>query len=105
MTSPENKFLAAEELKQIRGRCDKATPGPWVSYVEGRDHTSGSNFIMTGRELSRGEDIELTGATVADQDFIAQARQDIPRLLVEVERLRGIISKLKAQLANVEEVW
>lgn len=105
MTFFENKFLTSEEVKQIRSRCDKATPGPWVSYIEGRDHTSGSNFIMTGTGPARGEDIELTGATVADQDFIAQARQDIPRLLTEIERLRGLISKLKVQLASVEEVW
>ena len=43
-------------LAEMKSRLDKATPGPWVSYVEGRDHESGSNFIMTG-----GEDIELTG--------------------------------------------
>jgi hypothetical protein len=66
------------------------TPSPWTSYVEGRDHTSGSNFVMVGNDdEGRGEDIELTGATVADQDFIANARQDIPRLLAEVRRLRG----------------
>lgn len=42
---------------------------------------------MTGFGDSRGEDIELSGATADDQDFIAQARQDIPRLLKEIERL------------------
>jgi len=34
MTSPENKFLATEELQQIRSRCDKATPGPWVTAIK-----------------------------------------------------------------------
>ncbi|WP_275903561.1 hypothetical protein [Acinetobacter beijerinckii] len=47
----------------------KTTQGPWISYVERRDHESGSSFIMTG-----AEDIELTGATIADQDFIASAK-------------------------------
>ncbi len=28
-------------------------------------------------------------ATVEDHDFIAHARQDVPRLLAEVRRLRG----------------
>ncbi len=54
-----------------------------VSYVEGRDHDSGSNFIMTSEN-----DIELSGATIADQDFIAHARQDIPKLLNEIRRLK-----------------
>ena len=80
--------ITQEELEQIRQRCLAATPGPWKSYVEGRDHNSGSNFIMTGLGQNRGNDIELIGATVADQDFVACARQDIPRLLDEIERLR-----------------
>jgi hypothetical protein len=67
-----------EELDAIRARCDEATPPPWRSLVEGRDHTSGSSFIMRGKGTSRHEDIELTGATVPDQDFIAHARQDPP---------------------------
>jgi hypothetical protein len=36
--------------------------------VEGRDHTSGSSFIRTAEK-----DLELTGATTFDQDFIAHA--------------------------------
>lgn len=75
--------LSEQELAEIRLRCERATLGPWKSYVEGREEMSGSDFIMTG-----GEDIYLTGATTADQDFIAHARQDIPRLLAEIERLK-----------------
>ena len=79
------------ELNQIKQRCDKATSGPWVSYIEGRDHTSGSNFIMTGNKNNRGEDIELIGGTIYDQDFIAHARQDIPNLINEIKRLKKSI--------------
>jgi len=74
------------DMDAIRQRCDQATPGPWKSYVEGRDHDSGSSFIMTS-----GEDIELIRASVADQDFIAHARQDIPQLLAEIQRLKAMI--------------
>jgi hypothetical protein len=83
-------LLTDEELQHMRKRCAAATSGPWQSYIEGRDHTSGSSFIMTS-----GEDIELTGASDADQDFIAHARQDIPRLLEEVQRLRQRIAELE----------
>lgn len=75
--------LPDEDLAAIEQRAAAATPGPWKSYIEGREPMSGSDFIMTG-----GEDIYLTGATVADQDFIAHARQDIPRLIAEIERLK-----------------
>ncbi|AGQ33525.1 hypothetical protein M495_24730 [Serratia liquefaciens ATCC 27592] len=43
---------------------------------------------MTGSEEARGPDIELSGASIADQDFIANARQDIPDLLREIRRLK-----------------
>lgn len=80
--------VSEQELDVISERCSSASPSPWVSYVEGRDHQSGSSFIKTGSGSDRGEDIELAGATVADQDFIAHARQDIPRLIAEIRRLR-----------------
>ena len=83
--------ITNDELHAMRVRCDAATPGPWKSYVEGRDHTSGSSFIMTGEGGSRGPDIELSGATSPDQDFIAHARQDVPRLIAELERLRDLL--------------
>lgn len=81
--------LSDAELDAIRERCGAASPGPWQSFVEGRDHESGSNFIMVGIGAGRLGDIELSGATAADQDFIAHARQDIPRLLSEIERLKS----------------
>ncbi|MBA3559091.1 MAG: hypothetical protein H0W30_10865 [Gemmatimonadaceae bacterium] len=79
--------LTAAELKAITARCSAARPGPWRSLVEGRDHTSGSSFIMVGQGGARDEDIELVGATPEDQDFIAHARSDIARLIDEIERL------------------
>ncbi|HEU4454906.1 MAG TPA: hypothetical protein VFR81_17720 [Longimicrobium sp.] len=80
--------ITPEELDEIEERCRRASPGPWISYIEGRDQSSGSSFIMTGPDGS-GEDIEMSGATTDDQDFIAHARQDVPRLLAEVRRLRA----------------
>ena len=82
------KPMTDDELDLILDRCEAATPGPWKSFIEGRDHTSGSNVIKTA-----GGDIEFYGPTVvADQDFIASARQDIPRLIAEIRRLKKIIS-------------
>jgi hypothetical protein len=80
--------LVEERLMQIEARLNAATPAPWQSFIEGRDHTSGSNFIMTNS--GKGEDIEMLGATAADQDFVAAAREDIPFLLAEVRRLQAL---------------
>ena len=84
--------VTEEELSAMKARYERATPGPWTFISESRDHIVGSDFIMTG-----GEDIYLTGATTADQDFIAHARDDIPRLVEEVERLRKLLTGTGAQ--------
>lgn len=78
------------KLEQMIERCNRATDGPWISFIEGRDHTCGSNFIKTA-----GNDIELIGATRDDQDFIANARQDMPWLINEVCRLRKLVDELR----------
>jgi hypothetical protein len=88
-----SSIINSEEMDAMRHRCERATQGPWKSFIEGRDHTSGSSFIMTGTDKNRGPDIELSGATDADQDFIAHARQDIPRLLEELARLKDFIGR------------
>jgi len=84
------------EIKEIEDRYKMASPGPWKSLIEGRDVESGDSFIMTGVaegediwSEKRGEDIYLTGATTADQDFIAHAREDIPKLISEIKRLKS----------------
>lgn len=73
-----------DEIAIIKKRCDAATQGPWKFFLEGRDHLSGSSFIQTSVD-----DIYLHGATDADQEFIAHAREDIPKLLEEISKMIG----------------
>jgi hypothetical protein len=80
-----------KEIREIEVRCEAATSAPWQSFIEGRDHLAGSDFIRTGGLDDACPDIELIGATHADQDFIAHARQDIPALIAEVRRLRALV--------------
>ncbi len=88
-----------KELADIKARYEATSVAPWVPFIEGRDCESGSSFIMTGIpkgediwQPKRGEDIEIvSGAMVADIDFIAHARQDIPKLLVEINRLKAML--------------
>jgi len=81
--------LDDDQLREIEERCSRASKGPWKSWIEGRDHTSGSSFIRTSEPVEApNAAIELSGATDADQDFIAHAREDVPRLLGELRRLR-----------------
>ncbi|MBS1511484.1 MAG: hypothetical protein JST86_11625 [Bacteroidetes bacterium] len=83
--------MTTEELNKIAETTNNATQGLWKSYIEGRDHESGSSFIMTGVDNERDYDIEFHSLREKDQDFIAMARNVIPDLLSEIWRLRKII--------------
>ncbi len=57
---------------------------------------SGDDFIRVSEDdaepdmyVSRHTENGLVPASRADQEFIAHARQDVPRLVVEIRRLRG----------------
>lgn len=84
-------LLTDRDIRAIRARCDAATKAPWESFVEGRDHNGGDSFIRTGGLDDSSPDLYVAGGTTQDQDFIAHARQDVPRLLAEVERLRAAL--------------
>ena len=88
--------LGLDELKAIEDRARAATKGPWQSFLEGRDHLNGDDFIRTGGTDEISPDMYVSfsnaGGTFpagqGDLDFIAHARQDVPRLVSEVRRLR-----------------
>jgi hypothetical protein len=80
--------LSEEDIKKIRLRCEAATPGPWVSSWEGRDHPLGGDSVILRGDQRQFDDLYITPPTPTDQDFIAHARQDIPMLVDEILRLR-----------------
>jgi len=86
-----HRELTDADLDRIARLIEAATAGPWYSYIVGRDPDAGSNRIELGwcNELGSFKSMEAIGATAADQDFIASARQDLPRLLLEVRTLRA----------------
>lgn len=90
-----DRVMDDAELHAIEARCRDASPGPWTAFVEGRDHESGDDFIRVSdldsepdMYVSRAEAGSIRPASTADLDFIAAARQDIPKLVAEVRRMR-----------------
>jgi hypothetical protein len=89
--------LTNNDLDEIEQRATAATPGPWEAFIEERHAIGGDSFIRTGGLDDNQPDMYVSqyhGATsvkvpAADLDFIANARQDIPRLVAEIRRLRG----------------
>jgi hypothetical protein len=88
--------LTDNDLDEIDQRATAATPGPWEAFIEER-HAADDSFIRTGGLDDNQPDMYVQhylGATsikvpAADLDFIANARQDIPRLVAEIRRLRS----------------
>lgn len=100
--------LSDDYLAAVKQRVSEATTGPW--QVERLKHIgenwSVGTFFETGYsdlDDPRGaicgvstnniHASELNGFADRDAAFIAHARQDIPLLLLEIERLRGIVAK------------
>lgn len=84
------------ELEVIEARCEAASPGPWKSFIEGRDRWSGDDFIRISDSddepdmyVSRATDEGRRPRSANDLDFIAAARQDVPKSVAEIRRLRS----------------
>jgi hypothetical protein len=85
-------LMTPEELSEIEARAEAATPGPW--WVEAISDAvrlcigKGRSKVILGRfrppQLPERE-------THANVIFCAHAREDIPKLIAEVRRLRQII--------------
>ncbi|MET9877100.1 GNAT family N-acetyltransferase [Actinacidiphila glaucinigra] len=93
------------ELDVIEERAASASPGPWTPLLETRAGIGGASFLQVGAAGGAGdEEFHLSRVTAgrevagpdeqldADLDFIASARQDVPRLLAEVRRLRAALA-------------
>jgi hypothetical protein len=93
-----SKSLTSDYLEEVRKRCDASTKGLWIASVEGRDHPLGGETVIL-RGVSSEENVNvreeddfyLIGGTVADYDFVAHAKQDIPLLLDEISRLKKLL--------------
>lgn len=90
--------MTDKELAEIRARCEAATKGPWVECRNG----GGDDFLYSIDSEPTGLPIVKADCGVyppekEDADFIAHAREDIPKLLAEVERLRKQVAELDAE--------
>lgn len=77
--------MTQERLDAIRGRVDGATNGPWGCYGDGAHEVFDAGEYGDG---DRGEVVAAVIDRLSDAVFIANAREDIPALLAEVQRLR-----------------
>lgn len=88
------------DLQEIKAREAKATKGPWeylpgeFNYDDDSENHPGSihqveNKTNRGWWIAAIEEL-FEEQTLANADFIAHAREDVPALIAEVERLREV---------------
>ncbi len=103
--------MSDDQLAAIRKRCEAATVGPWKWCPPATKWNPGHLLCQDLRENPRipEELLLMTSAKKAEglgrgnQQFIAHARQDVPDLLDEVERLRRLEDSVIRQQTNGAE--
>lgn len=96
-------------LDEIKARCEKATKGPWTALADGNQYLD-TKYMPTAKCVASARVLgiqrpwnphallsfgftpgEYETARFAEHDaaFIASAREDVPWLVSEVERLRS----------------
>lgn len=74
-----------EQLNAIKQRAEKAEEGMW--YLGKKSPNGLNNIGVKGYMIGQIFDD-------ADAEFIAHAREDVPALVAEVERLREALTKI-----------
>ena len=102
---PDDTTLTDAELNEMERRAAAAAPAPWIAFMESRFGTGGASMIQVGQPSDVDDEIyvrrcigskQLASPNEqldADIDFIAAARQDVPRLIAEVRRLRAVMAE------------
>lgn len=82
------------ELTQMKERAEKATAGPWVTYYESLVKSKEGDKVVadTWRVVNGANDAR----------FIAHAREDVPRLVAEVERLQSDNEQYYAKIKRLK---
>ena len=85
--------MSQEYLNAIKERVAKATTGPWDINRNSDDDVFVTDIWFDGED---GGHVEIHGDTVASSiynaEFIAHAREDVPMLIEEIEKLREALS-------------
>jgi hypothetical protein len=90
--------MTNEELKAIRDRAEAATPGPWYWEKLDADGWNDTEMpclvsasvegVMDFGDCEQYYPTEGSPPNDKDAEFIAHAREDVPKLLAEIERLK-----------------
>ena len=84
------KPMSNKRLQEITARERKATKRPWTRHDNEYPYYVWASYGQRkGRYIASCWTDDADETSVANADFIANSRQDIPDLLAEIARLRG----------------
>lgn len=108
--------LSEERLREIRERADAATPGPWYAIHDDDGMFMNCYAVSTNADADPSDPSEpfVAGCLVqseviinpgdrmyaANTAFIAAAREDVPALLAERDRLAALLAEAEALLRD-----
>ena len=93
--------MTPEEIAELKRLAEAATPGPWIAYDENEGVFPPRPLWCVANDQYHnpiGNDEPCFGATLeygsgGDAEFIAAAREAIPRLIAHVEELQARIDR------------
>jgi len=90
--------MTPEQLAAWRQLADATTPGPW----EAMEFAQGYGFVTPTDNGKLRVIFHTDEIAVADAAFIAAAREAVPALLAEVERLQAIVAASTVKIRELE---
>ena len=97
--------MTPEQIEAIRSRAAKATPGLWLVHEWGEKFQIVEALMRAESKPgfdAVGQRILATELTRANATFIAHAREDVPALLAEVDRLTAENTLLKEHGVRID---
>jgi hypothetical protein len=86
-----DEIVSQEELDRLEAAARRASAGPWTPVLDDDQPEGAASFIQVGPAhegpdmyVWLGEDFAPKG----DVELIANARQDVPKLVLELRRLK-----------------
>jgi hypothetical protein len=84
--------MKEKELQALRTLCEKANSGPWHFHNDGLIWAEFDRDKGACSTVGSGEGIVGKMYEKDDAAFVAAARDAVPKLIAEVERLNGLLT-------------
>lgn len=93
--------ITGRELEDMKQRCEKATPAPWIQqddypraiWIKNPESIRTPHGWEDGFYIVPPDDFDKV--KIENTEFIAHAREDLPRCLAEIERLQSVLKTIR----------